>query len=224
MIIALQLVGIVIELKVYYLWISLNYGYKKSTKITMPPLSIKSGQVYDRLTVIHRVKNKIKGRPIFKCHCKCGRNIDVSAQKLRSGNTRSCGCLLQEHWERCRIWAPIMSKTFNTKDAIDVALNLIIDTYKRGARQRNISFKLIREDIKYLITSNCFYCGSIPSMKIQSTRPLGLYSGIDRKINNIGYTKSNCVPCCSQCNRAKCSMDAPDFLAWTYRAHSHLFS
>jgi 5-methylcytosine-specific restriction endonuclease McrA len=30
-----------------------------------------------------------------------------------------------------------------------------------------------------------------------------LYSGIDRKDNEKGYTEENCVPCCKRCNGIK---------------------
>ena len=44
-----------------------------------------------------------------------------------------------------------------------------------------------------------------------------IYSGIDRKDNEIGYTLKNCVPCCIICNRAKNSLSFDEFLAWIGR-------
>lgn len=55
------------------------------------------GKTYGKLTVISRSgKIPIKGRPRGKvawlCHCSCGNAIRTTGDKLRSGNTKTCGC------------------------------------------------------------------------------------------------------------------------------------
>ncbi len=54
-----------------------------------------SGQVFTRLTVIKRVELERK-KPYFLCVCECGTEKIVRSDKLRSGNTQSCGCLQKE--------------------------------------------------------------------------------------------------------------------------------
>ena len=49
---------------------------------------------------------------------------------------------------------------------------------------------LTKYDILNAIRSNCVYCG------YKAT-------GFDRIDNNIGHIKSNCVPCCKECNTAR---------------------
>lgn len=44
--------------------------------------------------------------------------------------------------------------------------------------------------------------GAIPSF---------VYNGIDRVDNSVGYVLSNCVPCCSTCNRMKGTMSSEEF-------------
>lgn len=55
-----------------------------------------SGEKYGRLTVVSCVKNiRSKGsrHKIWDCVCECGKKTKVSTGSLKSGHTRSCGCL-----------------------------------------------------------------------------------------------------------------------------------
>ena len=49
-----------------------------------------------RLTVIERASNNKEGRAMWKCRCECGNEIIALGKHLRSGNTKSCGCLQRE--------------------------------------------------------------------------------------------------------------------------------
>lgn len=46
-----------------------------------------SGERFGKLTVIKRVKS------MWLCQCECGRQCKVRTDALKSGNTKSCGCL-----------------------------------------------------------------------------------------------------------------------------------
>lgn len=54
------------------------------------------GQQFDRLTVTGRAGSDRHRRPIWRCVCQCGAEVSVLGQSLRSGSTRSCGCLYAE--------------------------------------------------------------------------------------------------------------------------------
>lgn len=57
------------------------------------------GRKFGRLTVESRAPDVTKGgtRIIrWLCLCSCGQRIEVRGRSLRSGNTRSCGCLLKD--------------------------------------------------------------------------------------------------------------------------------
>lgn len=53
------------------------------------------GNVYGYLTVIDKAPSK-NGRAMWLCKCKCGNTCEVSGKLLRSGKTKSCGCLKRE--------------------------------------------------------------------------------------------------------------------------------
>lgn len=55
-----------------------------------------SGQKFGRLTAIKIVGYKKDKRAIWYCHCDCGNNVNVCGTELRSGHTKSCGCLQKE--------------------------------------------------------------------------------------------------------------------------------
>lgn len=73
--------------------------------------------------------------------------------------------------------------------------------YKRGAKKRNLEFKLTLEDFKNNWNKQCEYCGDDIN---------GI--GLDRVDNNIGYIGTNIVLCCETCNRMKLQHSKKDFI------------
>ena len=55
-----------------------------------------SGMVFGRLTVIERMGKSKSGGATWLCQCDCGNQSIVQGSALRSGVTRSCGCLNRE--------------------------------------------------------------------------------------------------------------------------------
>ncbi len=53
------------------------------------------GQRFGMLTVLRRGESR-KGRACWICVCDCGNTCEVRAAQLKSGKTRSCGCLRRE--------------------------------------------------------------------------------------------------------------------------------
>lgn len=51
-----------------------------------------AGQRYGQLTVLAPAEN-VNGRTAWRCRCGCGRETVVRTHHLRSGHTKSCGCL-----------------------------------------------------------------------------------------------------------------------------------
>lgn len=60
-----------------------------------------TGQVFGRLTVLHRAQGvKKKGRAAWECRCECGNTKVVIGKDLRNGKTKSCGCLRGEQFRQ----------------------------------------------------------------------------------------------------------------------------
>lgn len=55
-----------------------------------------TGGRFGRLRVLSRAPNDARGRVIWRCVCDCGEASDVLGQRLRTGETRSCGCLARD--------------------------------------------------------------------------------------------------------------------------------
>lgn len=55
-----------------------------------------TGQTFDRLTVLKREGTTAYRQPLWRVRCTCGQERVVLGSNLRSGNTRSCGCLRTE--------------------------------------------------------------------------------------------------------------------------------
>lgn len=66
------------------------------------PLKDLTGQVFGRLTVLHRGEDYQSGfgpsstRPQWMCRCECGNTKLVLGNHLKNGNVTSCGCLARE--------------------------------------------------------------------------------------------------------------------------------
>lgn len=73
----------------------LRNGHKKSCgclKRVSHALDLK-GQRFGKLTVKKRVGTSQHRKALWRCKCDCGKMTTVSSVDLRSGNTKSCGCL-----------------------------------------------------------------------------------------------------------------------------------
>ena len=156
-----------------------------------------TGRKAGKLTVIARAGSR-KGNALWLCTCECGGRATVDGSNLRTGQTRSCGCLnLQSTADPvARIWAK----------------------YKAGADRRTLPLEISTEQFTMLLAGNCDYCGAPPSQTIRvghglnKPHPTFRYNGIDRVDTARGYVDGNVVSCCGACNRAKGRMSREDFL------------
>ena len=162
------------------------------------------GEKFGRLTVVEFAYKDNRSRLWWKCTCDCGTEKVLHTGNLRSGNTKSCGCLSLERKKATRI----------SKHHSDVTA--VIAGYKRHATRRGHVWELTRAQVETIIQEPCHYCGMLGSntkVTKNSIEPFK-YNGIDRKHNESGYTVDNTVACCRVCNRAKLNMGYEDFLNW----------
>ena len=155
------------------------------------------GKRYGKLVVVEYVRQSKFNVALWKCRCDCGNNVVVSGTALQSKNTKSCGCL--------RL-IPKKQTFFNG----------VFRNTKQNAKIRGYVFELSKNQVKKLHRGTCFYCGVPPdnTRSEKGVKDVYMYSGIDRIKNDKGYTISNCVPCCVDCNRAKGTKTIDEYLGW----------
>lgn len=170
------------------------------------PAAVNFGDRFGRLVVLAGAgTNKFKCR-MFTCMCDCGAVTVTSSRRLRTGKTKSCGCLRREHSSR-----QSLSRTLPLDGS---AVGVVFAKYRQQAARRGVAFELLRHEVDELIRRDCHYCGASPA---NSGRRNFRYSGIDRVQPEMGYVAGNVVPCCWPCNRGKGDMTASEFKAWANR-------
>jgi len=115
----------------------------------------------------------------------------VETSQLKSKHSKSCGCYAAEQ-----------TKKRNRKRPFEGVYNVLIGR----AKTRNIFVSLTYEEfLEFTTIDTCCYCG-----KEIVWNPHQFYKGsqkqrynLDRKDCSGGYTKDNCVVCCSDCNFTK---------------------
>lgn len=83
---------------------------------------------FTRLTVVIRVKNDKWGYACWLCECDCGNYKIVQGNRLRNGDTKSCGCLYGEQQQthgmrktpEYRIWSSIKQRCYNFNNSAHV--------------------------------------------------------------------------------------------------------
>lgn len=134
-------------------------------------------QSFGRLTVTNRLHDRDKsGNVQWQCICSCGNTTIVSTVNLKRGNTRSCGCLRKEMMTKhgmnlsseYKIWSAIKQRCYNEKH----------ESYDLYGRHGITMCDEWKESFE------AFYRDMGP-------RPSDDHS-IDRKDNDLGYSKSNC--------------------------------
>jgi len=183
------------------------------------------GNVYGRLTVLSLARRGTDDRKYYYwlCRCNCGVEKVIHQELLRSGRTKSCGCLLLDS-----------RKAKGNRN--DVMLRKLYHSLKKRHHKRFSESKIISfESLKKLSIKECFYCGSIPISKQEDIRydrrgdnnkvkisdAVLFTNGIDRIDSSLGYTLTNVVSCCKHCNTAKSSLSQEEFKALVRRIYFH---
>jgi len=176
------------------------------------PHLVKTGDVFQRLTVLGFSHKDKRSRRHYRVRCECGTIKTVQGTLMRTGNTKSCGC-----------WSREIAGTRNKIPNNGAIVNFLILQYKRHARDRGIEFLLKREEVDWLVRQPCHYCGIDAGniTRIKNCRQGFRYNGIDRVDSRQPYTSGNVVPCCGLCNKAKRDMPRDVFIAWAIRVARH---
>lgn len=175
-----------------------------------------TGQRFGRLMVLKQTPTNKSKYAFWLCLCDCGKKVTVKGTNLRYKQT-SCGC----------------GSWYSSRDHKQSLIKWIVRMYKGGATGRFLSFELSDEEFIKIIQNPCHYCGfqgrdwgakwyqeKLRRIKTRQTKchddsakNISLIgNGIDRIINNQGYTIENCVPCCQSCNWMKKDLTEQEFL------------
>lgn len=160
-----------------------------------------TGRKFGRLLVVGIVEKR-KRDHYWNCLCDCGKYKIVGSNRLLKGKIKSCGCGSADHGKL---------------PEGDAHINYLLRHYVEGAKNRNLSFELTRDEFKALLSGCCYYCGVPPnnhSKKRQFQNGIFIHNGIDRLDNTKGYVKGNCVSCCKICNKAKHALSLEEFTKW----------
>lgn len=136
------------------------------------------GQKFGRLTVL-KFHHRIAKHQYFLCECSCGSACIVDKQKITSGYTRSCGCLMKELvGKRARIHGQSKSKTYR----------IWIGMKDRCVNKNNIAYK--NYGGRGITACKRWKESFINFLSDMGEAPAGLT--IERKNNNKGYSPDNC--------------------------------
>lgn len=143
---------------------------------------------FNRLTVLHRSSaNSTQNKPMWVCKCDCGNITTVRGTDLKSGNTKSCGCLDREsaskrftthgysHTRLYKIWCGMKDRCYNPN-------NKRYSDY--GGRGIFICDEWLHDFVAF---KDWAYQNGY-----DDTAPFGECT-IDRANNDDGYTPYNCV-------------------------------
>ncbi len=166
--------------------------------------SVLPGNSYNKLTILEFSHSDKRGRKWYKTICECQKEKTIMGAAMVSGNTKSCGCFSSKYQSQHRL----------LPNNLGVKRQIILQ-YKRHAKDRKIKYDISESDFILLLSLPCHYCGLKPSNIKNSKNYKGfLYSGVDRLDSGFGYSRQNCVSCCSNCNKSKMAMSKTDFLDW----------
>jgi len=138
-----------------------------------------TGEKFGKLTVIERAGTRRK-RAMWKCECECGITTIVAGQDLKSGNTKSCGCVGKEKIKNLRYKHGLSHTRIH---------NIWWALYQRCCDENSSSYHwygakgiTMCEDWKEFNNFHkwCYENGYNENFSI------------DRKNNNIGYYPDNC--------------------------------
>ncbi len=170
-----------------------------------------TGNTYGNLLVLKYLGSENNnGNAYWLCKCSCGKTTKARGSALRTGKRYSCGCIRGNHLK---------------KEPGIAGFNQLYNSYKNGAKRRNLVFYLTKKAFKMFVTRKCFYCGSKPNYvsRQKSENSKFLYNGIDRINNDDGYHLGNCLTCCKVCNSAKGKLHYQDFLTWIGKTYKNLY-
>jgi hypothetical protein len=166
------------------------------------------GRRFGRLLVIELVHEKSFRNWQWICKCDCGVKKLVTATRLVSGHTKSCGCLRRD----------LLGKRQRTLRPYESSYKLLIND--NANRKTKFKLELSYEDyVKFTQTKNCHYCNDEILWYEYRNDHINQNFGynLDRLDSSKGYSKENCVVCCGICNWMKWKLGYEQFIKQVHK-------
>jgi hypothetical protein len=159
-----------------------------------------AGMRYGKLTILHITRADPKNTHHYFALCKCDCGVEKEMRLFAIQKYQACGCVGKENRKKANI-----GNTYTRHNFGDHSKKILINSYKRHAKDRNIGFELSNDEFFKITKQNCFYCGVEPKQVISPKGAYGdyIYNGVDRVDNDLPYTTKNCVAACRPCNSRK---------------------
>lgn len=170
----------------------------------MPNPTNYAGQKFGRLTAIKftgRYTQSAGGnkKRIWEFQCDCGKVVEKVMEKVKKGDTKSCGCLM------------------TTRNSIEVVQHMVFtDSYDDG--------NLTEEQFLHMSQLPCYWCGEWnPSIRKHRyfKEVTFAYHGLDRIDNERGHDVDNVRPCCWLCNELRRNRTEEKFLDRITKIYNH---
>lgn len=142
------------------------------------------GKRFGKLVVEKIVGTDKRHNSTCQCLCDCGNRKNVLSYRLKNKHTKSCGCA----------WHPRNLQPY------EWLYHLLKVSAKRTGRNADMTF---HEFLSFTTIKYCHYCGTELEWSPFNEKGKNKSYYLDRKDNDVGYTKNNCVVCCRRCNWIK---------------------
>ena len=168
------------------------------------------GMKFGRLTVTARADNTAKGQARWECLCECGKSVVITSQVIRSGKSKSCGCLNLEVLSKRKTthghttnnetsktyhsWAGMIARCTNPKNSHYPQYGgrgiTVCDAWHTfanflddmGIKPDGLSLDRINNDLPYA-PSNCRWATAIQQARNKSTNRFITYNGITKCVS-----------------------------------------
>lgn len=140
-----------------------------------------SGKRFGKLRVIEDTGLRKSRRPVWRCLCDCGNEVNVLGKYLNNGDTKSCGCF--------------STGNAHNRDAIGSITKSVWTPIVKQAKTRCIPFEVTREEAwaMYLEQGGLCALSGVPikfSVNLRDDRKSQTAS-LDRIDSSKGYVSGN---------------------------------
>jgi hypothetical protein len=158
------------------------------------------GRTFGKLFVVRNLGKNRRGQTVWECNCVCGGTTKATYVRLTSGRKKSCGCLKYPRGKTSPAYRHGMKHTLEYE---------LWQKAKKRAKEKGIVFDLGVLDI--VIPKVC------PILGIELHKGAGRIEpsspSLDRKNNQLGYTKENSWVVSHKANRLKSDATAAELRA-----------